>query len=73
MHENQHAYSQGKSTELALHAVVDKVVGVIKDKSMCLGTFIDIEGAFDKTKFASIRAALLRRGVNVILTGWIAD
>ncbi len=73
MHENQHAYSQGKSTESALHAVVDRVEGAIKDKSMCLGTFIDIEGAFDKTKFASIRAALLRHGVNAVLTGWIGN
>ena len=32
-----------------------------------------IEGAFDKTKFASIRAALLRHGVNAVLTGWIGN
>ena len=71
MHSNQHAYSLGKSTESALHAVVDRIEGAIKNKSMCLGTFVDILGAFDKSKFTSIRAALLRHGVNAVLTGWI--
>ena len=73
MHSNQHAYSLGKSTKSALHAVVDRIEGATKNKSMCLGTFIDIEGAFDETKYTSIRAALLRHGVNAVLTGWIEN
>ncbi|XP_047990715.1 uncharacterized protein LOC125229817 [Leguminivora glycinivorella] len=71
LHPNQHAYSPGKSTESALHAVVSKIEVAIKSRSMCLGTFIDIEGAFDKTRFSSITAALVRHGVSTILTTWI--
>lgn len=53
LHPNQHAYSPGKSTESALHAVVNKIEAAIKNRSMCLGTFIDIEGALDRTRFSS--------------------
>lgn len=71
LHPNQHAYSSGKSTESALHAVVTKIEVAIKNKTMCLGTFIDIEGAFDKTRFTSITAALVRHGVNAVMINWI--
>lgn len=73
LHPQQHAYSQGKSTESALHAVVSKVEEAIGSKSMCLGTFIDIEGAFDKTNFHSITSALVRHGVNPVMVEWIGN
>ncbi|MBF2463469.1 hypothetical protein ICI39_14150 [Listeria welshimeri] len=36
-----------------------------------LGAFIDVEGAFDKTKFTSISRALTRHGVESMIAGWI--
>lgn len=67
LHPNQHAYSPFKSTESALHAVPTKIEVTIKNKSMCLGSFIDIEGAFDKTKFTSIPSALVSHGVHAVM------
>ncbi|XP_073966168.1 uncharacterized protein [Choristoneura fumiferana] len=69
----EHAYSQGKSTESALHAVVSRIEEAIENKSMCLGTFIDIEGAFDKTNFSSITSALTRHRVNPVMVEWIGN
>ena len=73
MHDNQHAYTSGKSTESALHLVVSQIEETIRDKSICLGTFIDIEGAFDRTNFSSIGAALARHGASDIITGWVKN
>lgn len=73
LHANQHAYSSGKSTESALHLVVGRIEEAIHQKGICLGTFIDIEGAFDKTNFSSISTALSRHGVEQVLTDWITN
>lgn len=73
LHGNQHAYSSGKSTESALHQVVGQIEEAIHQKGSCLGTFIDIEGAFDKTNFSSIGAALSKHGVNQVLIDWITN
>lgn len=71
LHRHQHAYSSGKSTESALHMVVSRIEEAIEEKGICLGTFIDIEGAFDKTNFSSIDNALTKHGADPVLKGWI--
>lgn len=73
LHRNQHAYSSGKSTESTLHMVVHRVEEALMNKQLCLGTFTDIEGAFDKTSFSSISAALSRHGVNPVIASWIEN
>ncbi|XP_048004470.1 uncharacterized protein LOC125240570 isoform X2 [Leguminivora glycinivorella] len=73
IHPNQHAYSQGKSTDSALHAVVSNIENALTMKNSCLGTFIDIEGAFDKTNFSSIQQALQRHETNPLLIEWIMN
>ncbi|RVE41603.1 hypothetical protein evm_013751 [Chilo suppressalis] len=73
LHPNQHAYSPGKSTESALHAVVSKIEDSLRRKELCLGTFIDIEGAFDKTSFASIVDALGKHGVDETIIYWVSN
>lgn len=42
-------------------------------QNSCLGTFIDIEGAFDKTNFSSIQQALQRHRTNPLVTEWIMN
>lgn len=71
LHPNQHAYSEGKSTESALHQVVSHIGGALRSKQPTLGAFIDIEGAFDKTNFNSINKALLDQNVPQTLVEWI--
>ncbi|CAK1588016.1 unnamed protein product [Parnassius mnemosyne] len=60
LHDKQHAYSLGKSTELALNQIITNIEEAIQNKEICLGSFIDIEGAFNRTNFSSIKGALSR-------------
>lgn len=71
IHANQHAYTQGKSTESALHTVVDRIERSLDNKMSTLGVFIDIEGAFDKTTFRKMETALSTHGANPTVSGWI--
>ena len=71
LHQNQHAYLPGKSTESALHSVVNKVEYSLTNKMSTLGIFIDIEGAFDKVSTESIVMALNAHGVAPTLCRWI--
>jgi hypothetical protein len=57
LHPNQHAYKKGKSTETALYNVVTRIECAIEHKDIALGAFLDIEGAFDRTSFDTIKQA----------------
>ncbi|KAL0820148.1 hypothetical protein ABMA28_005307 [Loxostege sticticalis] len=61
----------GKSTETALHYVVSQAEAAIDHKEICVGTFVDIEGAFDRTTFESISKAARNHGVSITLIKWI--
>jgi hypothetical protein len=54
---DQHAYQKGKSTETALHNVVTRIECAIEHKDIALGAFLDLEGAFDRTSFDTIKQA----------------
>ena len=71
LHHLQHAYLPGRSTESALHAVVDRIERSMAYKMSTLGVFIDIEGAFDKASVKSIVMALHSHGVASTLCEWI--
>jgi hypothetical protein len=45
--ESQYAYQRGRSTEAALHDLVQKIEGSLKQKQFALGLFLDIDGAFE--------------------------
>jgi hypothetical protein len=64
LHRNQHAYQTGKSTETALHNVVTRVENAIEHRDIALCAFLDIEGAFDRTSFATIKQAAERHGID---------
>lgn len=62
--KEQHAYQAGKST---LQTLVRRVEKSIDAKEIALITLLDIEGAFDNTKYLSIaRAAKKDIGPNVV-------
>ena len=44
LHPRQHAYEAGKSTESALHQLVERVERALEAKQYSLGVFFDIEG-----------------------------
>jgi len=43
LHPRQHAYQTGKSTESALHQLVERVERALEAKQYSLGVFFDIE------------------------------
>lgn len=53
LHGYQHEYSQFKLTESTLLAAVNKIKWALQNREIHLGTFIDTEGALDKTNFCS--------------------
>jgi hypothetical protein len=51
LRRNKHTYQRGKSIETVLHNVVTCIENAIEHKDITLGTFLYIEGAFDRTSF----------------------
>jgi ribonuclease HI len=69
---HQYAYQGGKSTESALKALVKKLEQAVNiDKEAALAVFMDIQGAFDNTKFDVICNALVEKGVDLKTGSWI--
>jgi len=71
LHPRQHAYQAGKSTESALHQLVERVERALEAKQYSLGVFFDIEGAFDHTSTTAVRKALKERKVVRPVIEWI--
>ena len=63
LHKTQHAYWVGRSTEITLHTAVSLIETQLEAKGFAIGTFMDIEGAFNHTSRGVIRAALVKYGV----------
>ncbi|XP_070854745.1 uncharacterized protein [Drosophila suzukii] len=61
----QHAYSKGKSTESALHAVVSQIEKSLNHKEYALAAFLDIEGAFNNVLPTAITESLTDLGVEI--------
>jgi hypothetical protein len=49
----QYAYQRGRSTEAALHNLVQKIEGSLNQKDFVLSDFLDIDGAFDNASFSN--------------------
>lgn len=68
---SQHAYTKGKSVETALHEVVGAIEKSLRNKEYTLGTFIDIEGAFNNVTTEAVCDALVESGVDNYICRWI--
>jgi hypothetical protein len=62
VHRNEHAYQTGKSTETAFHDVVTRTGSGAQYKEIALGSFLDIQGAYDRTTFDVITQAAGKHG-----------
>ena len=70
LHKNQFGGLKGRSTEDALSQIVDTIEhGIGQGKYVC-GVFLDIKGAFDNIKYASILGEFRARGVEDDITNW---
>jgi ribonuclease HI len=73
LHELQCAYQPGKSTETALHLVINRAEQAIENKELCLAAFLDVEGAFDRTTYNAISEAAARHGIEPTICKWIGN
>ena len=71
LQKGQHAFMAGRSTESALHALVQRIERGFDSGKYSLGVFLDIEGAFSYAPFHSILEALHQRRVEHTVIRWI--
>ena len=71
--KKQFGFKKGTSTETALHKVIHKIEKRIAKKGYVLGTFLDIEGAFDNVSFKAISEAIDQSPLDSSTAGWIKN
>ena len=69
--KKQFGFKRGYSTTAAVHKIVRSLETAILNKGMALGTFLDIEGAFDNVSFDAIGRALTHNCNSTGVTQWI--
>ena len=71
--KKQFGFKKGTSTETALHKVIHKIEKRIANKGFVLGTFLDIEGAFDNVSFKAISEAIHQSPLDSATSGLIKN
>ena len=71
LNKRQHGFRKGSSTTSALHKVVRTIEKRINKKGYVLGTFLDIEGAFDNVSFDAISRTLNESKLDTSTANWI--
>ncbi len=69
--KKQYGFRRGCSTIAAVHKLVRKIEHAILNQGMALGTFLDIEGAFDNVSFEAINRALNSKCESPEVNRWI--
>ena len=69
--KKQYGFKRGSSTIAAVHRLVKKFEFAILNQGMALGTFLDIEGAFDSVYFDAIERALHSKCKSAEFNQWI--
>ena len=70
IHDMQHGFTKGKSTESAISNTVDYIEQFLFENSHCLGLFLDISSAFDSISIAHIKQSLLEHGGDPQMVEW---
>ena len=70
IHEMQHGFTKGKSTESAISNTVDYIEQFLFNNQHCLGLFLDISSAFDSISIDHIRRTLLEHGGTPDMVEW---
>jgi Reverse transcriptase (RNA-dependent DNA polymerase). len=73
LHNNQHAYQLGISTDTELNSVVSTTEKALQTQEIALGAFLDIKGAFDRTSNETISSAQLKHVVLPLFERWITS
>jgi len=68
--ERQHAYMTGRSTETALHCVVDRIETTLEHKQYAMACLVDISGAFNYCRHQDVSKSLKKHGLPPVLVDW---
>jgi len=70
MMECQYAYRAGRSTDTALHHLVNKIETQLGERRVCPRTIPGCRGAFDTTSYTAIKEAMHRHDISPKLIDW---
>ena len=70
IHEKQHGFMKGRSTESAISNTVDYIEGWLAKEKSCIGVFLDISSAYDSISIEHIRTALYKHGGETDVVEW---
>ena len=70
LHESQHAFRKGRGTDSALSSLVGYIEKALLSNAYALGTFLDIQGAFDNVKTEMIIRGLGHHQVPQLIITW---
>ena len=70
IHEKQHGFMTGRSTESAISQTTDYIEKILAHKQHCLALFLDISAAFDSIDIEHVKRALLKHGGDPDMVGW---
>ena len=73
LHEAQHGFTRGKSTETAASNTLNKFERAVFEKLKGLGIFLDISSAFDTINVDHIHRSLLKHGCHPLFAGWYRE
>jgi hypothetical protein len=73
LHDNQHAFRQNHSCDIALSRVVNEIEKSIINHSFTLGVFLDIKGAFDNISTRAITAGMIKHGFPLNMITWYTN
>ena len=73
LHDNQHAFRQNHSCDIALSRVVNEIEKSITNQSFTLGVFLDIQGAFDNITTQAITAGMIKHGFPPNMITWYTN
>ena len=70
IHDKQHGFTKGRSTESAISNAVDYIERCIFRAGSCIGVFLDISSAYDSISIEHIRQSLYKHGGDTDLVEW---
>ena len=70
IHDNQHGFMRGRSTESAISMTTNYIEKFLAIKEHCLAVFLDISVAFDSIDINHVKKALLKHGGDPAMVHW---
>ena len=67
---DQHAFTKGRSTETAIHRVINKIEQNALRGKYAIAVLLDISGAFDNLSFATVNMSLTSLDVHKSIIDW---